>query len=87
MLRIAPLTLALALALTGSALGGPPAVLLGTAGEYAVLGGSGMTNTGTSTITGDVGSSPTHDQTGFGAVPRRELRRAHRDEPRRRRPQ
>jgi hypothetical protein len=53
----------------GSALAGPSPVLLRTAGDYAVLAGSGMTNTGTSTIAGDVGSSPTHSQTGFTPCP------------------
>lgn len=47
----------------------PPTVLLGTAGQFAVLAGSGITNTGASTISGDVGSSPTHSETGFGACP------------------
>ena len=44
-------------------------VPLGTAGAYAVLAGSGITNTGASTITGDVGSSPTASETGFAACP------------------
>ena len=47
----------------------PPTVLLGTAGQFAVLAGSGITNTGVSTISGDVGSSPTHSETGFAACP------------------
>ncbi len=47
----------------------PPTVLLGTAGQFAVLAGSGITNTGASTITGDVGSSPTSSETGFAACP------------------
>jgi hypothetical protein len=47
----------------------PPTVLLGTAGQFAVLAGSGITNTGVSTIDGDVGSSPTSSETGFAACP------------------
>src|SRR5438309_2192362 len=47
----------------------PPTVLLGTAGQFAVLAGSGITNTGASTISGDVGSSPTHSETGFAGCP------------------
>ena len=47
----------------------PTPVLLGTAGDFAVLAGSGITNTGASTIDGDVGSSPTSSQTGFAACP------------------
>lgn len=41
---------------------------LGTADSFAVLAGSGITNTGATTITGDVGSFPTQTQTGFGSV-------------------
>jgi hypothetical protein len=41
---------------------------LGTAGSFAVLAGSGITNTGPTTITGDVGSFPTPAQTGFDSV-------------------
>jgi hypothetical protein len=47
----------------------PTTVLLGTAGQFAVLAGSGMTNTGVSTISGDVGSSPTSTETGFTLCP------------------
>jgi hypothetical protein len=47
----------------------PPKVLLGTASQFAVLAGSGMTNSGMSTISGDVGSSPTPSETGFEACP------------------
>jgi hypothetical protein len=47
---------------------GPAAPGLGTAGSFAVLAGTGITNTGPTTIKGDVGSYPTTTQTGFGSV-------------------
>jgi hypothetical protein len=47
---------------------GPTSVDLGTADGFAVLAGTGITNTGATTITGDVGSYPTTSQTGFGSV-------------------
>lgn len=39
---------------------------LRTADPFAILAGSGITNTGVTTVTGDVGSHPTADQSGFG---------------------
>jgi hypothetical protein len=39
---------------------------LGTATSFAVLAGAGITNTGATTITGDVGTFPTTAETGFG---------------------
>jgi hypothetical protein len=47
---------------------GPAAPGLGTAGSFAVLAGKGITNTGPTTIKGDVGSFPTTTETGFGSV-------------------
>ncbi|MEY4485339.1 MAG: hypothetical protein RL693_2791 [Verrucomicrobiota bacterium] len=43
-------------------------VELGTAANFAVLAGSGITNTGATFITGDVGSEPTASMTGFITV-------------------
>lgn len=45
-----------------------PTVNLGTAASFAVLAGSGITNTGPTTIIGDVGTFPTTSETGFGTV-------------------
>jgi hypothetical protein len=43
-------------------------VPLGAAQSFAVLAGAGITNTGPTTINGDVGTFPTTSQTGFGTV-------------------
>lgn len=51
---------------SGAAATGVP---LGTASEFAILAGSGITNAGATTIVGDSGSSPTSSETGFGACP------------------
>jgi type VI secretion system secreted protein VgrG len=54
------------LASASAAADGP--VALGTATSFAILAGSGITNTGATTITGDVGTFPTTTRTGFGSV-------------------
>jgi hypothetical protein len=55
-------------ALTGTAQAAAASVPLGTAGSFAVLAGSGITNTGPTTITGDIGTFPTTTITGAGSI-------------------
>jgi hypothetical protein len=50
--------------LGSNAVAAPTAVGLGTAGSFAVLAGTGITNTGPTTITGDIGTFPTTSVTG-----------------------
>ena len=41
---------------------------LGAAGTFAVLAGTGITNTGPTTVNGDIGTFPTPAETGFGTL-------------------
>jgi hypothetical protein len=43
----------------------PAPVLLGTAGSYSVLAGTGVANTGPTTLSGDLGVSPSNAISGF----------------------
>lgn len=56
------------LALLAPAVNAADVVVMGSADTFAVLAGAGITNTGTTTIRGDVGSHPTASQTGFETV-------------------
>ncbi|HEX7495331.1 MAG TPA: ice-binding family protein, partial [Candidatus Limnocylindrales bacterium] len=67
-IRIMGLTAFLAVFLTGPALAAVAPVGLGTAGGYSVLAYSTVTNTGPTTITGDVGLHPGSAVIGFGSV-------------------
>ncbi|MGZ4622871.1 MAG: ice-binding family protein [Blastococcus sp.] len=55
-------------ALTGTAQAAATTVPLGRAGSFAVLAGSGISNTGTTTITGDIGTFPTTTITGAASI-------------------
>jgi hypothetical protein len=50
------------------ATGAPRPVPLGTADSFAVLAGSGITNTGPTVVTGDLGTYPTPTMTGTGSL-------------------
>jgi len=41
---------------------------LGTTSSFSVLAGAGITNTGTSTVAGDIGTFPTTSETGLGSL-------------------
>jgi hypothetical protein len=57
-----------ALALGGSAGAAPTAVPLATAGSFAVLAGAGISNTGPTTVNGDIGTFPTTTISGSASI-------------------
>jgi pyruvate/2-oxoglutarate dehydrogenase complex dihydrolipoamide acyltransferase (E2) component len=63
------LSVLVAVVISATASAAPSPVLLGTADQFALLAGSGFTNSLVTTVTGDVGSSANPVQTGFGACP------------------
>ena len=65
MVSAAALALVVALPSGAQAAPAPP---LGTAGAFVVLAGAGITNTGATTLNGDVGTFPTPSITGFNTV-------------------
>jgi Ice-binding-like len=60
--------LGLLVALPGSAQAAATPVPLGTASSFVVLAGAGITNTGPTTLHGDVGTFPTQSITGAGSL-------------------
>jgi hypothetical protein len=62
------LTASLAIVMATTALAAQSPVGLGTAKSYAVLAGETITNTGPTTITGDIGLHPGSAVTGFASV-------------------
>jgi type VI secretion system secreted protein VgrG len=54
--------------LVGGAAAAAGAVPLGTATSFAVLAGAGITNTGPTTVTGDLGTYPTTTMTGTASI-------------------
>lgn len=55
---IAAFSIGLVLVLTSAAQAAATVVNLGTAGQFAVLAATGITNTGATTISGNIGSYP-----------------------------
>ncbi|MDQ1662871.1 MAG: hypothetical protein QOJ68_2851 [Blastococcus sp.] len=65
---VAVSSIGLLCALTGTAEAAATSVPLGTAASFAVLAGSGITNTGPTTISGNIGTFPTTTITGAGSI-------------------
>ena len=56
------------LTLVGGAAAAATPVPLGTTGSFVVLAGAGITNTGPTTLNGDIGTYPTTSETGVGSL-------------------
>ena len=65
---VAVLAAGMLVTLVGGAAAAATTVPLGTANRFAVLAGSGITNTGPTTVTGDLGTYPTTTMTGTGSI-------------------
>ena len=58
----------LMISLAGGSQAAVTPITLGTADNFAVLAGAGITNTGTTTISGDIGTFPTTTIVGFSSI-------------------
>jgi type VI secretion system secreted protein VgrG len=65
---LAAFSAALLVTMAGTAQAAATAVPLGTAGSFVVLAGAGITNTGPTTLNGDLGTFPTTSITGAGSM-------------------
>ena len=65
---IALFTLGIVLTLVSGAAAAAQTVPLGTADSFAVLAGAGITNTGPTTVRGDLGTYPTTTETGTASI-------------------
>src|SRR5579864_6920508 len=65
---LALFVLGVVLTLVAGAAAAPSTVPLGTSDSFAVLAGAGITNTGPTTIGGDLGTFPTTTESGTGSL-------------------